>query len=117
AHAASLTYSWTCGDGGTSTQQSPSHTYATAGTYTATLTVTDKDGAVSAASSATVTISPASSGGAQPFPNNANPPSLPAATGNVVHVSTLSQLQSAIANLQSGQTVLIDPGTYNLTDT
>src|SRR5207247_5991696 len=33
--------SWTFGDGGTSTAANPSHTYATGGTYTVTLTVTD----------------------------------------------------------------------------
>ncbi len=33
-------YLWTFGDGQTSAQQSPSHTYATAGTYSWTLTVT-----------------------------------------------------------------------------
>jgi PKD repeat protein len=36
---------WDFGDGATSTQTSPSHTYATAGTYTVTLTVVDDDGA------------------------------------------------------------------------
>ncbi len=35
------TYSWSFGDGSTSTAQNPSHTYAKAGTYTATLTVVD----------------------------------------------------------------------------
>ncbi|RYY64302.1 MAG: PKD domain-containing protein, partial [Chitinophagaceae bacterium] len=35
------TYAWDFGDGGTSTQASPSHTYTTAGTYTVTLTVTN----------------------------------------------------------------------------
>jgi PKD repeat protein len=34
------TYSWDFGDGNTSTQQNPIHTYPTAGTYTATVTVT-----------------------------------------------------------------------------
>lgn len=38
-------WSWTFGDGGTSTAQSPSHTYAAAGTYTVSLTVTDDDAA------------------------------------------------------------------------
>ena len=38
---APLTYSWTFGDGGTSTQANPSHTYQTAGQYTARLTVSD----------------------------------------------------------------------------
>jgi hypothetical protein len=51
------------------------------------------------------------------FPNNVNAPALPPPTGTIVNVSTASQLQSAVANLQSGQTILITAGTYNLTDT
>jgi len=35
------TYSWAFGDSGTSTQKSPTHTYTTPGTFTATLTVQD----------------------------------------------------------------------------
>ncbi|MEW6757371.1 MAG: PKD domain-containing protein [Acidobacteriota bacterium] len=34
-------YAWTFGDGGTSIQQAPSHTYAAAGSYPVSLTVTD----------------------------------------------------------------------------
>jgi PKD repeat protein len=34
-------WSWTFGDGGTSTARNPSRTYASAGTYTVSLTVTD----------------------------------------------------------------------------
>ncbi|HTA66543.1 MAG TPA: PKD domain-containing protein, partial [Xanthomonadaceae bacterium] len=37
-------HSWTFGDGGTSTTASPSHTYAAAGTYSVTETVTDSGG-------------------------------------------------------------------------
>jgi PKD repeat protein len=48
-----VSYSWTFGDGGTSTQQNPSHTYQMAGSYNAILTVTDNKGATG---SATVTI-------------------------------------------------------------
>lgn len=47
------TFGWTFGDGGTSAAQSPSHSYVTANTFTATLTVTDS---VLATAQATVTI-------------------------------------------------------------
>ncbi len=40
----SITYGWTFGDGETSTQQNPSHTYILVGTYSVSLTVTDGDG-------------------------------------------------------------------------
>jgi methionine-rich copper-binding protein CopC len=71
------------------------------------------DRALSANFSSTFTTAAVSSA----FPNNSNPPPLPAPTGTVVNVSTVSQLQSAVANLQSGETILIAPGTYNLTGT
>lgn len=37
-------WAWTFGDGGTSTQQNPSHTYAGPGTYNVSLTITDNAG-------------------------------------------------------------------------
>jgi len=37
------TYYWTFGDGGSSSQQNPTHTYSSADTYTVTLLVTDDD--------------------------------------------------------------------------
>jgi PKD repeat protein len=40
-----VSYAWTFGDGGTSSEQNPSHLYTSAGTYAATLTVTDNRGA------------------------------------------------------------------------
>ena len=49
-------YSWTFGDGGTSTAQNPSHSYAAGGSYTVTLRVTDNQGAQSAPTSKTVTV-------------------------------------------------------------
>jgi PKD repeat protein len=39
-----FTYSWTFGDGGTSTLQNPTHTYTTAGVKTVTLVVFDAKG-------------------------------------------------------------------------
>ena len=53
-----VTYAWNFGDGSTSTAANPTHTYASAGTFTARLTVTD---ALGASSSATVPITTANS--------------------------------------------------------
>jgi len=47
-------YSWDFGDGGTGTGPTPDHTYATDGTFTVILTVTDNDGAIDSASTAAV---------------------------------------------------------------
>lgn len=49
-------HAWDFGDGTTSTLQTPSKTYATAGTYNVTLTVTDARGARSAARIEQITI-------------------------------------------------------------
>lgn len=55
-----LTYAWAFGEPGsasnTSTDQSPSHTYAAAGAYHVTLTVTDAKGAASSVADSTVTV-------------------------------------------------------------
>jgi PKD repeat protein len=55
---APYSYSWNFGDGSTSTAQNPGHTYNSAGTYTAALTVTDSSApAKTATSNVTVTVS------------------------------------------------------------
>jgi len=57
---APYSYSWNFGDGSAaSTVQNPSHTYSNAGTYTATLTVTDSSSpAKTATANVTITASP-----------------------------------------------------------
>jgi PKD repeat protein len=71
-------YSWNFGDGSaTSTAQNPSHTYTTAGTYTAKLTVTDSASPAKTASS-TVSITASPIAGTPPGP----PTGLTAAPGN-----------------------------------
>ena len=54
-------WSWDFGDGGTLAVQNPSHAFATAGTYTVSLTVTD-DGGASDSTSQPVTVTEPSTG-------------------------------------------------------
>ncbi len=58
-----VSYAWTFGDGGTSNVADPAHTYNTAGTYNAKLTVTDNDGKTD---DDTVTVTVTANGGGQP---------------------------------------------------
>jgi PKD repeat protein len=113
ADLAGMKYAWSFGDGGSSNAKNPTFTYSATGTYKVTLTVTNPDG-LTATVSTSATVNAASS---QPFANNGNPPSLPPPSGNVVNVSTVNQLESAVSSLQSGQTIMVAPGTYNLTGT
>jgi PKD repeat protein len=50
-----LSYAWTFGDGGTSAMQNPGYTYNAAGTYVATVTVSDGKGGTATAS-VTITV-------------------------------------------------------------
>jgi PKD repeat protein len=51
-------YAWSFGDGATATGATTSHTYATAGSFTATLTVTDNQGATGTTTRTVVTTAP-----------------------------------------------------------
>ncbi|MEV5965478.1 ThuA domain-containing protein [Kribbella sp. NPDC051952] len=53
-----LTYAWSFGDGGTATGATVSHTYTTAGSFTATATVTDARGAAGTAKTVITVDSP-----------------------------------------------------------
>ena len=51
-----MTYQWNFGDGGTSTEQNPSHTYAQAGNYTVQLTTRTGNGACTSQKTQTVPV-------------------------------------------------------------
>jgi len=90
--------SWTFGDGGTSTATNPSHTYASAGTYSVTETVTDNGGATgSKTSSVTVT----SGGGG----------------GNVLTNGVGVSISDATVNHQQAWTMVVPAGATGLTFT
>ncbi len=72
--------SWNFGDGGTSTATNPSHTYASAGTYSVALTVTDDDGAPN---TRTQSVTVSSSGG-NVLQNGVPVTGLAATTGNSI---------------------------------
>ena len=53
---AGFTYNWNFGDGATATGAAPSHTYTAAGSFTVSVTATDKDGGVSTAATQVIDI-------------------------------------------------------------
>lgn len=53
-----LSYSWNFGDGNTSSDLNPSHTYGADGVYTITLTATDENGSTTATASVIVATTP-----------------------------------------------------------
>jgi PKD repeat protein len=77
--------SWNFGDGATSTATSPSHTYATGGTYSVSLTVTDNGGATNTKTSS-VTVS----GGGTVLSNGVPVTGLAATSGTNTAVYTLA---------------------------
>jgi PKD repeat protein len=87
-----LTYAWDFGDGSSSTASNPTHTYATAGNYTATLTVTDNSG-LSDSSTIVTTVTD---------PNNAmptTPSNLNATVNKVVTGRRKNRIVSGSINL------------------
>jgi PKD repeat protein len=58
ASTGASSYSWAFGDGNSSTDASPSHTYATDGTYTVTLSATNACGTVTTTQTVTVATAP-----------------------------------------------------------
>jgi PKD repeat protein len=80
-------YRWTFGDGGTATEQNPTHVYTAPGSYTATLTVTDNQ-------AATGTVSHPVTVDAPPPPAN-RPPSVSPGGDQTVLVGALFALGGA----------------------
>ncbi|MCB1182813.1 S8 family serine peptidase [bacterium] len=60
---APTSWAWTFGDGGTATVQNPDHTYAAAGVYTVSLTVTNAYGADTEIKTGYITVTEPSAGG------------------------------------------------------
>lgn len=59
--ANATTWAWTFGDGGTSNQQNPTHTYVTTGTYNVCLTTTNQCGSSVVCNQVTITCPPPAS--------------------------------------------------------
>ncbi|MFE9426962.1 collagenase [Kitasatospora sp. NPDC006697] len=79
-------WSWNFGDGATATTQNPSHTYATAGSYNVSLTVTDSNGKT-ASTTQSVTVSGGTTPCTDPNPQvmgqNCSRTNLSASAGNL----------------------------------
>jgi len=91
ASTGSLTaWSWDFGDGSTSTAQHPSHTYAVAGTYTVSLTVSGPNGADSAVKTDYITVTASASSLVAAYDFNAGSGATVADVSGHGHTGTLS---------------------------
>jgi hypothetical protein len=80
---APISWAWTFGDGGTSTEQNPSHTYTAAGTYTVTLTATNAEGSDDEVKTGYITVTP----GVLTLPGQVNAPTDPDGDGKYEDLS------------------------------
>jgi parallel beta-helix repeat protein len=94
-------WAWSFGDGGTSTQRNPSHTYASAGSYTVSLTASNAAGQ-SAPHTGTVTVT-----GVPPVPTAISP-----STGTQGSLMTITDL--AGTGFISGATVRLTSGSSSI---
>ncbi len=84
-------YAWDFGDGSQSTEESPSHAYARAGSYNVTLTVTDDKGATNSAST-TATVTDGGTGNVPPTADANGPYTV--ALGSAINFSSAGSSDS-----------------------
>jgi PKD repeat protein len=107
-------WSWNFGDGGTSTQQNPSHAYATPGNYTVTLTVTvgASSNTFTRTSYITVTSGPSTTASITPAACGNNNGALAASSTGGSGFTYLWSNGATTATISS-----LAPGTYTVTTT
>ncbi len=93
-------YSWTFGDGGSSTLQNPQHIYNTPGTYTVTLTVSNSFGSDSATAEIVVSETPT----ATPVPDTPVPTETPPATATPTATFTVTATATTTSTATSTTT-------------
>ncbi len=107
---ATLAYSWDFGDGTTASgSKLASHQYTTAGTYTATVTVTDNQGAGDSATSQPILVSEGTAG-------SATPTALIATAGKTSGIAPLPVTFNGSGSTPSEQTGTITAFSWNFGD-
>lgn len=117
--------SWSFGDGGTSTATNPSHTYATAGTYSVSETVTDNGGASNTKTTSVLVSAPTtqtySNTTATPIPDKKTITSTIDVSGRSGNAPSTSQVSVNITHPQRGDIAIAlvapDGSTYALKGT
>lgn len=113
-------WSWTFGDGGTSTDQNPSYEYTTAGTYDVSLIATNADGSDTETKTGFITVTdqppPPPQAGFSADPTSGNAPLTVQFTDNSTDAATWSWDfgDGNSSTLQNPSNTYNNPGTYNV---